>query len=114
MVQAFPFCYDAAEGSDLKLIFGMEGYLISDRTLKGADVDQEPTDTLKKSRTPKIRSHHIILLAKNETGLRNLYKLVTVSHLRHFNKRPLLPRDAISQYREGLIIGSACEAGELY
>ena len=113
-MQAFPFCYDAAEGSDLKLIFGMEGYLISDRTMKGADVDQEPTDTIKKSRTPKIRSHHIILLAKNETGLRNLYKLVTVSHLRHFNKRPLLPRAVISQYREGIIVGSACEAGELY
>lgn len=114
VVQAFPFCYDAAEGSDLKLIFGMEGYLISDRSMKGADMDQEPTDTLKKSRVPKIRSHHIILLAKNEMGLRNLYKLVTVSHLRHFNKRPLLPREVISQYREGIIIGSACEAGELY
>ena len=77
-------------------------------------MDQEPTVTIKKSRTPKIRSHHIILLAKNETGLRNLYKLVTVSHLRHFNKRPLLPRAVISQYREGIIVGSACEAGELY
>ena len=97
VVQAFPFCYDAAEGSDLKLIFGMEGYLISDRTLKGADVDQEPTDTVKKSRAPKIRSHHIILLAKDEAGLRNLYRMVTISHLRHFNKRPLLPRDVISQ-----------------
>ena len=114
VVQAFPFCYDAAEGSDLKLIFGMEGYLISDRTMKGADMDQEPTDTIKKSRAPKIRSHDIILLAQNETGLRNLYKMVTVSHLRHFNKRPLLPRDVISQYREGIIVGSACEAGELY
>ena len=114
VVQAFPFCYDAAEGSDLKLIFGMEGYLISDRTLKGADVDQEPTDTVKKSRAPKIRSHHIILLAKDEAGLRNLYRMVTISHLRHFNKRPLLPRDIISQYREGIIVGYACEAGELY
>ena len=54
------------------------------------------------------------MLAKDEIGLRNLYKLVTISHLRHFNKRPLLPREIISQYREGLIIGSACEAGELY
>ncbi|MGM9582205.1 MAG: PolC-type DNA polymerase III, partial [Phascolarctobacterium sp.] len=114
VVQAFPFCYDAAEGRDLKLIFGMEGYLISDREIKGADTDQEPTDTIKKSRAPKIRSHHIILLAQNEAGLRNLYRMVTVSHLRHFNKRPLLPRDVISQYREGIIVGSACEAGELY
>ena len=80
VVQAFPFCYDAAEGSDLKLIFGMEGYLISDRTMKGADMDQEPTDTIKKSRAPKIRSHHIILLLddlsyiiKGTPGIINIY-----------------------------------------
>lgn len=114
VVQAFPFCFDAAEGSDLKLIFGMEGYLISDRKQKGADLDQEPTDTIKKSRVPKIRSNHIIILAQNETGLRNLYKLVSISHLRYLNKRPLLPRQVISEYREGLLLGSACEAGELY
>ncbi len=114
VVQAFPFCFDAAEGSDLKLIFGMEGYLISDRQQKGVDLDQEPTDTIKTARTPKIRSNHIIILAQNETGLRNLYKLVTISHLRYLNKRPLLPRQVIAEYRDGLILGSACEAGELY
>ena len=114
VVQAFPFCFDAAEGSDLKLIFGMEGYLISDRKQKGADLDQEPTDTITKSRVPKIRSNHIIILAQNETGLRNLYKLVSISHLRYLNKRPLLPRQVIAEYREGLLLGSACEAGELY
>lgn len=114
VVQAFPFCFDAAEGSDLKLIFGMEGYLISDRKQHGADVEQEQTDTVKKSRSKKIRSHHIIILAKNEIGLRNLYKLVTISHLRYLNKRPLLPRQVIEEHREGLILGSACEAGELY
>lgn len=114
VVQAFPFCYDAAEGSDLKLIFGMEGYLISDRKDKTDDLDTEPTDSIKKSRAPKIRSNHIIILAKNETGLRNLYKLVTISHLRYLNKRPLLPREVIEEHREGLLLGSACEAGELY
>ena len=114
VVQAFPFCYDAAEGSDLKLIFGMEGYLITDRNLKGEDLDTEPLDSMKKTRAPKIASNHIIFLAKNETGLRNLYKLVSISHLRYLNKRPLLPRAVIEEYREGLIIGSACEAGELY
>lgn len=114
VVQAFPFCFDAAQGSDLKLIFGMEGYLISDRKLKDDNLDTEPTDTIKKSRTPKIASHHIIILAKNETGLRNLYKLVTISHLRYLHKRPLLPREIIEEHREGLILGSACEAGELY
>ena len=114
VVQAFPFCFDAAEGSDLKLIFGMEGYLISDRKQKGVDLDQEPTDTIKKSRVQKIRSNHIIILAQNETGLRNLYKLVSISHLRYLNKRPLLPRQVIAEYRDGLLLGSACEAGELY
>lgn len=114
VVQAFPFCFDAAEGSDLKLIFGMEGYLISDRKQHGDDLEQEQTDTIKKSRAKKIRSHHIIILAKNEVGLRNLYKLVTISHLRYLNKRPLLPREVIQEHREGLILGSACEAGELY
>ena len=114
VVQAFPFCFDAAEGSDLKLIFGMEGYLISDRKIKDDNLDTEPTDSIKKSRVPKIASHHIIILAKNETGLRNLYRLVTISHLRYLNKRPLLPREVIEEHREGLILGSACEAGELY
>lgn len=114
VVQAFPFCFDAAEGSDLKLIFGMEGYLVSDHKLKVGDLDREPTDTIKKSRVPKIPSYHIIILAKNETGLRNLYKLVTISHLRYLHKRPLLPRQIIEEHREGLLLGSACEAGELY
>lgn len=113
VVQAFPFCYDAAEGSDLKLIFGMEGYLISDSRFKD-DMEREPTDTIKKTRAPKIKSNHIIILAQNETGLRNLYKLVTISHMRYLNKRPLLPRSVIEEHREGLVLGSACEAGELF
>ena len=114
VVQAFPFCFDAAAGSDLKLIFGMEGYLIGDRKLKDDNLDTEPTDSLKKSRGAKIASYHIIILAQNEIGLRNLYKLVTISHLRYLHKRPLLPREVIEEHREGLILGSACEAGELY
>lgn len=113
VVQAFPFCFDAAEGSDLKLIFGMEGYLISDRKTKDDAVDTENPDAATKGKS-KISSHHIIILAKNEVGLRNLYQLVTISHLRYLNKRPLLPRAVIEEHREGLILGSACEAGELY
>lgn len=114
VVQAFPFCFDAAEGSDLKLIFGMEGYLISDRKPIATEIDQEAAEPEKKLRSKKIRSHHIIILAQNEIGLRNLYKLVTISHLRYLNKRPLLPRQVIEEHREGLLLGSACEAGELY
>lgn len=115
VVQAFPFCYDAAEGSDLKLIFGMEGYLISDSGVEGTDI--EPTDSIKKKKGSKTQLDHIIILAKNETGLRNLYKLVTLSHLKYYNarpSRPSLPRAVIEEYRDGLILGSACEAGELY
>ena len=115
VVQAFPFCYDAAEGSDLKLIFGMEGYLISDSGVEGVDI--EPTDSIKKKKGAKTQLDHIIILAKNETGLRNLYKLVTLSHLKYYNSRPSrpsLPRAVIEEYRDGLILGSACEAGELY
>ena len=96
VVQAFP---DAAktlkeEKLDIKVIYGMEGYLV------GENYEQK-------------QANHIILLAKNPRGLRNLYQMVSLAHLRYLHRQPRLPRWLISEYREGLIVGSACEAGEL-
>ena len=59
-------------------------------------------------------SWHIILLARNREGLVNLNRLVSISHLEYFRRQPHMPREIIRKYREGLILGSACEAGELF
>lgn len=93
VIQAFPAAQEIAQKSKIKVIYGLEGYLFDQ------DISQ---------------SNHIIILARNTQGLRNLYRLVSLAHIKYFHRTPRIPRAALRELREGLVLGSACEAGELY
>ncbi|HAY97834.1 MAG TPA: PolC-type DNA polymerase III [Ruminococcaceae bacterium] len=110
VVQAYPAAAGAVKairkaGGDFKVIYGVESYFVD-------DVNNDVKD-LNAKQTAKYRYHQIILV-KNLTGLKNLYKLVSEAHLHDFRGKPLTMRSKLDKLREGLILGSACEQGELY
>jgi len=103
-------CDDAAATAEifvkmLKMIKAKEINTIAELNVMGS----ASPESIKKAKT-----YHGIILVKNEIGRVNLYRLVSESHINYFNRRPRIPKSLINKYREGLIIGSACEAGELY
>lgn len=107
VVQAFPDAAKAVKSNnlDIKVIYGVEGYYFDDAeyTKDDGTIDYKSPDT-----------YHIIILARTQEGLQNLYRLISISHLEYFYRRPRIPRSVLSAHRAGLIIGAACEAGEVY
>ncbi len=94
-----------------KIYIELVGRLISDKGLERLDQLDELAGEVE---TKKLRSYHQIILVRNQAGLKNLYRLVSISNLDYFYKKPLIPKSVLVKHREGLIFGSACEAGELF
>ncbi len=116
VIQALPEAYNAAKKAGIKLILGMEGYLVDD--------DLYPNFMRLKNK--EFQRHHVILLVKEDTSLessippearkygrKNLYELISYSSTKTFKTRPIIPKSLLAKKRDGLIIGSACEQGEL-
>jgi len=93
-IQAFPDAYQQAQKHGIRILYGVEAYLIeSDR---------------------RQRPYHMVLIACDRQGLKNLYHLISISYLDYYHRHHKIPREELVKYRKGILVGSACQAGELY
>ena len=100
---------------DAKILAEIFFVMIDRLKSEGVGSFERMVDAMSEKSDPlKLPSHHMIIFAKNKEGLKNLYKLISFSYLDYYKRNPRMPKSVIEQYRDGLIIGSACEAGELY
>jgi DNA polymerase-3 subunit alpha (Gram-positive type) len=98
VVQSFPEAAMAAAKHKIKVLFGMEGYLVEDHWAQDKNT----------------RPYHISIIIAESKGIKNMYRLVSDAHLKHFYRNPRIPRSLLNQYRAGLLLGTACETGELF
>ncbi|MBR2278936.1 MAG: PolC-type DNA polymerase III [Eubacterium sp.] len=116
VVQALPEAYSAAKANGIKLILGMEGYLVDDSLYPD----------FMNMKLKEFRRHHIILLVKEDNsfddsipkeerryGRKNLYEMISHSNVKTFKNRPLIPKSMLAKKRDGILVGSACEQGEI-
>ncbi|MCX7002992.1 MAG: PolC-type DNA polymerase III [bacterium] len=119
-VHAFPEAHTMGRQFGIKVLLGMEGYLANAPValIKEllASKKTGPVYPPRREEIGELKSavYHIILYARTPPGLRNLYELVSLSYCSYDYGMPLIPRDVLEQYREGLLIGSACAHGELF